>query len=312
MKHISAATIVVSLLWGANASVNGFVPGPELPQGFDVLQASPEQLKQYKLPPKPVDPAALESWKAMMWHWSHSKHVTNFIGPLPHIKHGPVSFPANWAGYVDLIEAPKGPELEATLVIPSFNAHDGNLNAVSFWTGLDGVLDNHLLQAGVDCFIDGSNIANNGCFTWVDYFPDATIGLYPVQIGDVIGLFAFHNTDGQGGGFYIFNYTTGDAAGGNITCNSAACPSSDPYTGTSAEWIVEAPEVYGQIVPMVDIERGVEIYNCIMLSFNGARDRYPYDLPNTTSYQITLTQNGVAAAAPQIINAFSFDVVTYP
>jgi hypothetical protein len=320
MKRISAATIVVSLLWGANASANGSVSAPELPQGFDVLQASPEQIKQYKLPPKPVDPAALESWKSMMWHLFHGNRVTNFIGPLPHIKHRPYigsiqnldAVPANWSGCVDLIKAPRpGPELEATLVVPKFSAHDANLDAVSYWTGFDGVVDNNVLQAGLDCLIDGST-GDNECFTWVAYFPDATIGLFPVNPGDVIGLFAFHNTDGTGGGFYVFNYSNGDVAGGSITCTVPACPSPDPYTGTSAEWIVEAPEVNGQIAPMVNIERGVEIYNCIMLSFNGARDRYPYDAPNTTSYKITLVQNGVVAAAPQKINAFSFDVVTYP
>jgi hypothetical protein len=258
-----------------------------------------------------------------IWYLAHGSQPAAIIGRLPHIKHRPVIGPItsldatseNWAGYVDVVTVPKsGPEMEAVFVVPGFDNYDSKMDMISFWTGFDGFGNDHILQAGVDCFIDGSNRANNGCYTWAAYYPDITIGLFPVHIGDVIGLFSFHNyADNKGGGFYVINWTNGDAAGSDLfTCNAAACPSPDPYTGNSAEWIVEAPEVNGQLAPLVRLTQPIEIYNDIMLSFDGDKDRYPYDQPTATSYRLRLIQNGVIAAMPQEISPFSFGVLTYP
>jgi hypothetical protein len=273
----------------------------------------------------PASSRAASAPQPPIWYLAQGSRPAAIIGPLPHIKHGPVlgltpGFDAtstNWAGYVDVVKAPRpGPELEAVLVVPQFDNHDSKFDMISFWTGFDGFNNNHILQAGVDCFIDGSNRSNNGCYTFAEYYPDATIGLFNVSIGDVIGLFSFHEPDGSGGGFYVFNWTNGDVAGvaNNFFCNVPACPSADPYTGDSAEWIVEAPQVNGQLAPLVQITQpgGVEIYNDIMLSFNGRRDRYPYDRPNKASYRLSLVQNGVTAAVPHEISPFSFGILTYP
>jgi len=235
------------------------------------------------------------------------------IGRWPQLTHTPnvgsATLSANWAGYANEILVPPGPELEAVFVVPQYSARDANLDGVSIWTGFDGLVDHdHLLAAGVDCFANGAT-GERACFTWIEYYPDATIALAYVNPGDTIGLFSFHNTDGTGGGAYVYNYTSGEILGQqSFTCDAPQCPSRDPYTGTSAEWIVGAPTINGQIVPLANFSP-VEIYNCIMLSFNGARDRYPGD--ETTSHAITLGQNGLMLVPTQV-DPFSFQMTPQP
>jgi len=239
------------------------------------------------------------------------------IGRWPQLTHTPnvgsATLSANWSGYANEILVPRpGPELEAVFVVPQYSARDANLDGVSIWTGFDGFVDrDHLLAVGVDCFANGSTGVRE-CFAWAENYPDATVALFYVNPGDLMELFVFHNQIGLGtSGYYVTDLTTGDSAGldHSFTCDVPQCPSNDPYTGTSAEWIVGAPTINGQIAPLANFSP-VEMYNCIMLSFNGARDRYPGDSPRT-SHPMTLSQNGLVLA-PRRVDPFSFQMTPQP
>lgn len=252
---------------------------------------------------------------------------TPIIGPLPHVKHippiglgaGTDTTTSNWAGYVNVISDPRdGPELEAFFVVPQFDNYDANVNMISIWGGFDGFNNNHMLQVGVDCYIDGSNRSDTGCYTWVQAYPDVTIALFPVSIGDVIGIYAFHNSPDSGpasSGVFVHDDTTGDIydQSNDFTCNVPTCPSPDPYTGNSVEWIVEAPVLNGQLAHLPRLTNGgVRMLNDIMLSFTQQIDRYPNDHLNQNCYKLSMVQNGITVAVPQEIRPLAFKVVTYP
>lgn len=137
---------------------------------------------------------------------------------------------SNWAGYA--LTAGGYNEISATWTVPSVQSGSG-LSAM--WIGIDGFNNNDLIQIGTE-----QNSTANGAsyYAWWEVLPaaEASIQQVPITAGDQVSARIVKNAANS--------WTL--ALTDNTTGASFQTTQSYTGTGTSAEWIMEAPNLGSQ------------------------------------------------------------------
>jgi hypothetical protein len=202
----------------------------------------------------------------------------------------------NWAGYVaaDDIDNPTSGSVTAVYaswIVPKNILTDSSPDTTgsSVWIGIDGVLpsSNALVQTGTASqFLAGSVF--NYAFYQVIPNPISIIpNLFAVP-GDVMSASVVY----QGGDIFTISIT-------NVTRNQffTINVSSPQSVRNVAEWIVEAPEVNGQVSPLGDFAV-VHMWDC-RATINGITG--PINDPSWQNTTICMETTGKTKAIPSVL-----------
>ena len=234
------------------------------PKGFDAATASTSALAAYGIPPVPPTTGGLEG----LIRWAQSLHHISFGPPTPYLATSDASAPAfsgkasgaaatytgsNWAGYglcpnstdtFGSCDTNVFTSVAGSYIEPSYNNYscagesvDGVAEppATVIWAGIGGVNSKgtQLAQTGT-----AHNIAVPDHGTWFEMVPGLKITEFPdnefqAKIkDDIVPIVEYAN------GFYYFEVY--DATSGKVSFTSIGVY---PYSGESAEMVVERPEV---------------------------------------------------------------------
>lgn len=232
---------------------------PLPPHGMRLTDASPAELAQHGLPPRP-DPDRHPALHAF-WLKNFDRKL-QFIVPqfteIPNIRHLPqqpsvIGGSKNWSGAV--VAAPTaqliGGAVGGQWNVPVLQNVDGNVDYCMIWVGIDGDptvnpnLANNLVQAGTLLTVDGS-----GNLTWLAFWewlaqglginsPDVGIMNMPVQFGATFAT-SIWITSPTTANVYMTS-DSGPAGASVATITSIAAPPTVKLIGGCAEWIVERP-----------------------------------------------------------------------
>jgi hypothetical protein len=266
------------------------------PTGFNPLEATPEELKSYGLPPKPdaqTDPERYARW---------SKHLSKpltFVAPAFKIierdrtpsakiqtKVANNATSSNWSGVVLTDPSPaKYSAIEGEWIIPNVYPNYTNTNGtynVSVWVGIDGWGSPDVLQTGTDSYVtdSGGKITSQGAYPWYEWYPAYAFEYinFPVHPGDTIWGYVDAETTTEATTFLLNEGT------GAYTSATFPAPGTTTLQGNSAEWIVEDPDVGGVESPFPNFGSTVFIDTW---AYSGAWQ----NLSNGSTI-ITLVENG--------------------
>ncbi len=232
---------------------------PLPPHGMRLTDASPAELAQHGLPPRP-DPDRHPALHAF-WLKNFDRKL-QFIVPqfteIPNIRHLPqqpsvIGGSKNWSGAV--VAAPTaqliGGAVGGQWNVPVLQNVDGNVDYCMIWVGIDGDptvnpnLANNLVQAGTLLTVDGS-----GNLTWLAFWewlaqglginsPDVGIMNMPVRFGATFATSIWITSPTTANVYMTSDSGPAGASVGTIT--SIAAPPTVKLIGGCAEWIVERP-----------------------------------------------------------------------
>lgn len=241
------------------------------PRGFNPLTASAADLTKYGFPARPDRPELLEPYRRIL---DRIKDRFHYIEPTFKIntkrRHGLASrrvvvqagneYNLGWSGAVAY--APPGESFRWIVgewTVPNVNAPTEDQEYYSaVWIGLDGdpVSESpDVCQVGVNCDVSRSGTSISRTFyPWWEWYQDsADTGEVQIDLavgpGDTVGVVIF--TTGAGA-------TEATAFFANLTSAEAATPfvmeamPGVSLVGNSAEWIVERPNVDGQVSMLAD------------------------------------------------------------
>jgi hypothetical protein len=248
---------------------------PAPPQGFDATKAGPTELTSYGLLfPKPLpsdDTAVVKAWNDIFARqWLPQDRIVPILEPRvgrTHRSRHPLeeqtegnykSF--NWAGAFFGGTAPWA-SITAAWAVPTVSrppqpqGPQGGWESSS-WIGIDGyppTTSNDVLQAGIDQYLSADGTPTYlAWFEW--YVPSQSnspayvfqtdIPNFPVKPGDVIQCIVQYVNNHSAGYVFLANNTTNKYF--SITL---APPPGATFAGTSAEWIMEAPELPPSSLP---------------------------------------------------------------
>jgi hypothetical protein len=250
-----------------------FPPAP--PPNFNPLAASEIELQSFGFPPRPdavKNPEAYARWSKMVTASKTRidpvlKQTNVHHGSARNLGAGKLAKPAllndkpvapigngatatNWSGGADYYPS-TAPFLSANSfvygewVVPiaqqAFGVCTGGWVYSAHWVGFDGFNTNDVLQAGseANAYCNGSTTASE-YYLWYEWAPNPETAISrAVNPGDVVAVEVWVINSTTGGAYWV-NYTTNQA-----TTIAFTIPLGSTYTGTSMEWIVEAPTVGG-------------------------------------------------------------------
>ena len=159
---------------------------------------------------------------------------------------------ANWSGYAEAGSGFTG--VSGSWTVPSVTGGSSSTYS-SVWIGVDGFNNNSLIQTGTE-----EDWYNNAPHynAWWEILPAAETAIsssaYPVSPGDRMSASIWETTQTASSGGHGFRFSSqhvwaikiGDTTKGWSFLTAQAYGGA----GSSAEWIVEAPQVGGRIAPM--------------------------------------------------------------
>ena len=195
-----------------------------LPEGFDPLKASEQELVMHGFPPRPKDPRLLSQWEKV----THRLASMSFTEPqlfrtnrrhLPAIRDG-TGNSTNWSGGV--VYLPAGFAVAKFFIVygqwtvpnPFPAAGDFQLYHCSFWIGIDGSYSSDVLQAGAHCEAQNtsSGIVQREIHPWFEWFPENEIQItnLTVSAGDILSCL-ISSTSSTTANMILANSTTNRA-----------------------------------------------------------------------------------------------------
>ena len=199
------------------------------PRGFDILKASPAQLREYNLP----------SRRILGRQWTAEMRNVSITAPPAALIEGPVKFAiprcttasgansACWAGYVDTGHS-NYDNASANWVEPHITSDScGNPAAEGTWVGLGGYTSSDLGQDGTAY---GTGHAHGAWWEILPYNP--VYSDWTGSAGDHVSAYTAHSSSGYT--FYVKE--------GSHLLNPGVQGGS--YSGSSADYITEAPGTY--------------------------------------------------------------------
>ncbi len=190
----------------------------------------------------------------------------------------------NWSGYV--LESGPYSEATGTFLVPSLYAGQEDTD-MSEWVGIDGFSNTDLIQAGIEEYPDPLNSSYFYILPWWEILPAAETPITTLTVvpGDTVTV-TIEQVSGTTWQILLADETT-----------EASFSTDQTYTGpgTSAEWIVEAPERGGEISTLA-------AYTTTMfdgLGMTGAQ--------NVLTKSI-MVQDGFQVSTPSAFTASGFDV----
>lgn len=212
---------------------------------------------------------------------------------------------SNWSGYA---ETGKYTGVSGTWIVPAVKA-TSSATYSSAWIGVDGFANSDLIQTGTEQdYYKGAAHYN----AWWEILPAAETGIstssYPVSPGDQMSAHIWETTTTvTSGGFrhrsteHVWEIAIADLTKGWHFQTGQAY--SGP--GTSAEWILEAPEVGGRIATLnpytINAPAGVGDFDQAgVLSTAGGSTQPAYTDAglNYTNDAGVMVQNGVQVSTP--------------
>jgi hypothetical protein len=242
--------------------VTGVTTYNAVPQGFDPVYASQDQLQEYGFPNRPDtnDTKAYANWLRAVsvtritpelvpttrYHLPNQRLTKAVVeGNTAHSTSG------NWSGWSLIGGSPVFDEVTGLWVVPNVSSESQAINGyMSEWVGIDGNCScNDLIQDGTEQQFTGGKATY---YAWIEFIPESEIVVpnFPIAPGDVIYAYSAVGTkSGKITGFYyIANYNTKKAISASL-----AIPPKTTFSGKSAEWIVERTEVGGSFTnPLPD------------------------------------------------------------
>jgi hypothetical protein len=246
-------------------NVPGVTAFPDLPAGFDAVNASAEQRAAYGLPPAPnqaTHPDIYAKWKKAMSNVGRARH---YAGPLTVTKWKSMPMKAartparsadgtinlgssNWSGVANLIPTLTSWNAQSSIsyVVSEFNVPvaqeafgfcDGALDLEVSWNGIDGYYNGDVLQGGsLSAAGCSNNVTSTVYFAWIEWYPSyALLQAYNVNPGDDMFVVTYA-TSPMNGYLYVYDLTLQIYGVYNLQ------PTTTPYlVGNSAEYIVERP-----------------------------------------------------------------------
>jgi Peptidase A4 family len=208
---------------------------------------------------------------------SPSRHVNSLDHVVGHTKSAQQS--SNWSGYA---ETGSGfTNASATWTVPSVSA-SGSDTFSSAWVGIDGDGNSNLIQTGTESDYSGGQASY---YAWWEILPAAEtpIDSLSVSPGDSITA-SVAQASGSTWNISLTDNTTG---------RSFSTQQQYGGSGSSVEYIQEAPEINGQISQIADFSP----FDFSGLTVNGGS-------PNLTADdEILLVQNGTTYSTPSGPNA---------
>jgi hypothetical protein len=200
----------------------------------------------------------------------------------------PIVGSSNWSGYV----AGNGPFTTAsgTFSVPHLVAGTASTDSMAEWVGIGGEPGIPLIQAGITESPDPSNSNLFSVQPWWEVFPAVPVSVsitnVSVSAGDEISV-----DINQISGIEWSITLTDDTNGEGFTTDQT-------YTGagSTAEWIVEAPEVNGHLVPLAQYYPYVEFSDLQVAPVN------------TTLEELEMYQGGSLVSAPSAHTRGGFNV----
>jgi hypothetical protein len=320
---LAASGLLISS-WAAYAqspsplAVETNIPGiyayTQPPEGFDPMTASAAELKLYGYPPRPgtdQSDQALAVWKAAV-----NPALRRVVPKLvkTNIYHRPASGLAidnaqnasssNWSGYALVETKATFPSVAGAWMVPvvqpSFGAPcSGEVYYSSQWVGIDGFSNSELFQAGSNtAVVCVDNTLETSYVPWVEWLPAAQATLtesngsaLPFAPGDYVIVMVtatnWSNGESSTGELYFADVTQNWVISGTLT---AASIGGTYVVGRSAEWIVERPEINGELSSLANyiadpwssataggftntayapgVPRSAKVYNITMLDNN--------------------------------------------
>jgi hypothetical protein len=194
---------------------------------------------------------------------------------------------SNWSGYV----AGGGPftAVSGTFSVSSLAAGSAPGDAMAEWVGIDGGIsgDNSVIQAGIEAFPDpGSPHSTLYESFWETYpAPPVVITSVLVSAGDLVTVNIGQTT------LTTWSISLSDTTNGETFTTNAAYSG----TGSTAEWIVEAPGDHLTLAPYQPL-----------VSFSGLR----VSRLNSTMEEMDMVQDGAAGSVstPSILTSRGFTV----
>jgi hypothetical protein len=179
----------------------------------------------------------------------------------------------NWSGYA--ITGATYRVVTGQWTVPKVTP-TGGLSASAIWIGIDGVLEDNLIQVGTE---QDSLNGRTGYNAWWEILPaPATpITAFSVRPGDRISAQIARVSAG------VWRITITDARSGSFSITRAYIGS-----GTSAEWIEEAPFLGRRLAPLA--RHGIVAFD--KATVNRVNPKLK------ASAQITMVRNGLAIATP--------------
>lgn len=281
---------------GAAPPPHGFVLHPLPPKDLPLESMSAADLKALHLPTDLAQrPKLLRALRAPNAH-----SVSKIIGTMPHLRmglqmRGQANIPrgvkadnfesSNWSGSFWFIDpySVGAPSVGDTVPYP-YSVSGGD-DWLSVWSGMGGINDLPLWQAGYVEDTNGIGLGGDGsgpvAVTFAECLPDPPIGLFYTGPGHYV--FSEVWTDFGGNGWvYAIDYSTGDSVFGSTPCNITG-----PQT---VEWVVEAPSLNGQVVTLA-------WYGSITLnSATTGNGSTTYNGGDPNANWLTMIQNGTVAS----------------
>jgi Peptidase A4 family len=225
------------------------------PRGFDLLKASPADLKRFGLPAIPEDARQKARYQQVVRQLGERlnfitptmrRNVDRFHGPRKRLPSAGTETSPNWSGGIVFAPAGKAFQwVEADWVVPNVDAPTENMWYYSSnWIGIDGDGSNDVCQIGFECeaFRSGSSVTTQ-IYPWWEWYPESEVQItnFAVQPGDMVtALICTSGAGATSATAYLTNRTTG------LSINfSFSAPAGTQLVGNCAEWIVEAPTVGG-------------------------------------------------------------------
>jgi Peptidase A4 family len=271
----------VDLDVGSEDQVAASSPDSDEPHGVarpaltgDLTRYTQGELRARGFPPRPDpnrQPEAFASWAHLAS--TQATKVSSSVVSFPDVFHGPAQKTASndsstWSGVVadgptvyEIVSAQwKVPT--AVNLCPSPNPSVVPVQDSLFWVGLDGWNTNDLIQDGTESY--AFEYTRLGCIflasysAWTEYWPlpEGTLSNLTVHAGDMFYAEAWAsdsagnvNPSGGYGWFYMENMTTGAYFNGTGIPRPS---NSSPFTGQTAEWIMEKPDDSTGIHPLTD------------------------------------------------------------
>jgi len=145
---------------------------------------------------------------------------------------GATTVSLNWSGYA-VTSKKLFTYVHTTFVQPAITCTGVADQWTSNWSGLDGYNSNSVEQDGTFAHCGGSGNMTPKYEAWYELFPAPSVNAFAVHAGDIIDSSVSY----AGGEFTL---TISDLSTGKSSTTTATCSTCER---TSAEWIVERPEL---------------------------------------------------------------------
>lgn len=292
-------------------NIHGVYAYTQPPPGFDPSTASAKELELYGYPARPAASASAED--LARWKQQVNPALTRVVPQLKATKiyHRPISGVTirnstdvgspNWSGYALVQSSARLKSVTGSWIVPTVQQAFGTCSGTDYageWVGIDGFSNMRLFQSGAetDAACSGGTTTTE-YYPWVEWFPGPEYvllagggGALPFAPGDyvIVTVKATNWSSGRSStGLLTYTDVTQNwQVSGTI---AAAALGGTFVVGKSAEWIVEAPEVDGEIATLANYIADP----WFQTSTQDGLGNFDYPgLPNgTTSYNITMVDS---------------------